>query len=66
MIADETTRPDFAAADLIAQAEHAPGSSVLITWSESTLQAVAAELEKQLATLSAATWPGNRSKRSVR
>ena len=50
VIADETTRPDFAAADLIAQAEHAPGSSVLITWSETTLDAVAAELEKQLAT----------------
>ena len=51
VIADETTRPDFAAADLIAQAEHAPGSSVLITWSEATLHAVAAELEKQLATI---------------
>jgi histidinol dehydrogenase len=50
VIADETTRPDFAAADLIAQAEHAPGSSVLITWSEVTIAAVAAELDKQLAT----------------
>jgi histidinol dehydrogenase len=50
VIADETTRPDFAAADMIAQAEHAPGSSVLITWNESTLTAVAAELENQLAT----------------
>ena len=49
VIADETTRPDFAAADLIAQAEHAPGSSVLITWSEPTLRAVAAELDKQSA-----------------
>ena len=50
VIADETTRADFAAADLIAQAEHAPGSSVLITWSENVIDAVAAELEKQLAT----------------
>lgn len=50
VIADETTRPDFAAADLIAQAEHAPGSSVLITWSEATVRGVAAELQKQLAT----------------
>jgi histidinol dehydrogenase len=50
VLADETTRPDFAAADLIAQAEHAPGSSVLITWSETTLLAVATELEKQLGT----------------
>jgi histidinol dehydrogenase len=52
VLADESTRPDFAAADLIAQAEHAPGSSVLITWCEKLLQAVAAELEKQLSALS--------------
>jgi histidinol dehydrogenase len=50
VLADETTRADFAAADLIAQAEHAPGSSVLITWSEMTLHAVLAELETQLTT----------------
>jgi histidinol dehydrogenase len=49
VLADETTRADFAAADMIAQAEHSPGSSVLITWSEMTLHAVYAELEKQLA-----------------
>jgi histidinol dehydrogenase len=49
VLADKTTRADFAAADLIAQAEHAPGSSVLITWHEPLLQAVAVELEKQLA-----------------
>jgi histidinol dehydrogenase len=49
VLADDTTRPDFAAADLIAQAEHAPGSSVLITWSEATVHAVTAQLEKQLA-----------------
>jgi histidinol dehydrogenase len=52
VIADETTRPDFTAADLIAQAEHAPGSSVLITWSVATLRAVAAELDKQSAATS--------------
>jgi histidinol dehydrogenase len=51
VLADESTRPDFAAADLIAQAEHAPGSSVLITWSDATLHSVAAELEKQLTTI---------------
>lgn len=51
VIADETTRPDFTAADLLAQAEHAPGSSVLITWSEATLEATAAELERQVARL---------------
>lgn len=48
VLADETTRPKFAAADLIAQAEHAPGSSVLITWHEPLLQEITAELEKQL------------------
>ena len=50
VIADETTRADFAAADLIAQAEHSPGSSVLITWNERTVEGVAVELEKQLKT----------------
>jgi len=51
VIADDTTRADFAAADLIAQAEHAPGSSVLITWHEPVVNAVAAELEKQLSAI---------------
>ncbi len=51
VIADETARPDFTAADLIAQAEHAPGASVLITWSERLLKDVMAEIERQLAHL---------------
>ena len=49
VIADETSRPDFVAADLLSQAEHGPDSqSVLITPSENLLQAVARELERQL------------------
>jgi histidinol dehydrogenase len=52
VIADGTTRPDFTAADLLAQAEHAPGASILITWSETALEATAAELERQVAGLS--------------
>jgi histidinol dehydrogenase len=52
VIADGTTRPDFTAADLLAQAEHAPGASILITWSEDTLEATAKELERQVAGLS--------------
>ena len=52
VIADDTTRPDFTAADLIAQAEHAPGASILITWSAKLLEATAAELAKQTAHLS--------------
>jgi histidinol dehydrogenase len=52
VIADGSTRPDFTAADLLAQAEHAPGASILITWSEETLEATARELEKQVVGLS--------------
>jgi histidinol dehydrogenase len=52
VIADDSTRPDFAAADLLAQAEHAPGASIFITWSEATLDATAKELERQVALLS--------------
>src|SRR5688572_15583062 len=52
VIADGSTRPDFAAADLLAQAEHAPGASILVTWSEATLEATACELERQVAGLS--------------
>jgi histidinol dehydrogenase len=52
VIADESTRPDFAAADLLAQAEHAPGASILVTWSEPMYAATAAELTRQVRQLS--------------
>jgi len=52
VIADETTDPAFTAADMLAQAEHSPGASLLITWDESLLDQVAAELTKQLSQLS--------------
>jgi histidinol dehydrogenase len=52
VVADGTTRADFTAADLIAQAEHAPGSAILITWEAGVVSAVHEQLEKQLATLS--------------
>jgi len=48
VIADDSTRVDFTAADLIAQAEHAPGSAVLVTWSERVFRETASELERQL------------------
>ncbi|MEM9826349.1 MAG: histidinol dehydrogenase [Planctomycetota bacterium] len=51
VIADETSRPDFVAADLLAQAEHSPGSAILITWHEPLAQAVEAEIAKQLESL---------------
>jgi len=52
VIADPSTRPDFTAADLLSQAEHAPGASILITWSPEVLEATAAELQRQVAQLS--------------
>jgi histidinol dehydrogenase len=52
VIADETTRPDFAAADMLAQAEHAPGASILVTWNEAVLEATCQELARQVAGLS--------------
>lgn len=52
VIADNTTRADYTAADLLAQAEHAPGASILVTWSEEVLEKTMAELERQVATLS--------------
>jgi histidinol dehydrogenase len=48
VLADETARPDFVAADLISQAEHSPGSGVLITWHEPLIEAVRKELTRQL------------------
>jgi histidinol dehydrogenase len=51
VIADQTARPDFIAADLLAQAEHSPGSAILITWDESLIDSVTDELTKQLALL---------------
>jgi len=49
VIVDDSTRPEFTAMDLIAQAEHAPGASVLIGWNEKVLDAAVAELSRQLA-----------------
>lgn len=51
VIADSTARADFTAADLIAQAEHAPGASILITWSPALVEATAVEIERQTAHL---------------
>ena len=52
VIADATARPRFLAADLISQAEHSPGASILITWEPSLIDRVAAALEDQLGRLS--------------
>jgi histidinol dehydrogenase len=54
VLADGSTRPDFAAADLLAQAEHSPGASILITWDAGLLEATATEVACQVARLSRA------------
>jgi histidinol dehydrogenase len=51
ILADDTGNPAFIAADLIAQAEHDPGSCFLLTSSEKLAAAVSAELAKQAAQL---------------
>lgn len=51
VIADESAPAAYVAADMLAQAEHSPGSSVLITWSESTFDAVRDQLALQLESL---------------
>jgi len=48
VLADHTAKPEFVAADLISQAEHSPGSGVLITWHEPLIAAVQAALDRQL------------------
>lgn len=52
IVADESARADFVAADLLAQAEHGEdASSLLLTTSEILAAAVSLEIEKQKATL---------------
>ena len=48
VIADKTARAEFVAADLLAQAEHSPGSAILITWEEELIVEVEQELKSQL------------------
>ncbi len=52
VIADDSANPEFAAADLLSQAEHdILSSAILVTDSEAVAAAVAAALEKQLTAL---------------
>ena len=48
VLADESANAEFVASDLISQAEHSPGSGVLITWHEPLIAAVQAAVVKQL------------------
>jgi histidinol dehydrogenase len=52
LIADETADPRYVASDLISQAEHSPGASILLTWHAPLVDQVARVLEEQLARLS--------------
>jgi len=60
IIADSSARPEFVAADMLAQAEHNPGSSVLLTDDPAMVAKVRAALDEQIAQLStgaaAARW----------
>jgi histidinol dehydrogenase len=52
VIADGSANPRYLAADLISQAEHSPGASILVTWEKALLDQIAIALEDQLAHLS--------------
>lgn len=54
IVADDSANPAWVAADLLAQAEHDPGSAVLVTPSAPLAQAVAAQVEVQLSALTRA------------
>ena len=49
LLADETAQADYVASDLISQAEHSPGSGVLITWFPPLIERVKKSLAEQLA-----------------
>jgi histidinol dehydrogenase len=51
LLADATANAAYVASDLISQAEHSPGSGVLITWHAPLIAAVRQELETQCARL---------------
>jgi len=51
IVADHTAEPAWVAADLLAQAEHAPGSAVLVTPSAALAEKVAAQIEQQIVRL---------------
>jgi histidinol dehydrogenase len=52
VLADAAAPPAYIAADMLAQAEHSPGASILVTWHVPQLDAVESALNEQLARLS--------------
>jgi histidinol dehydrogenase len=51
IVADDAGSPECIAADMLAQAEHSPGSAILLTASRPLADAVAAALERRVADL---------------
>ncbi len=51
ILANDQANPAWVAADMLSQAEHAPGSAVVFTDSDSLAQSVLEELKKQVVTL---------------
>lgn len=51
VLADHTTNPSFAASDVLAQAEHSPGASIVVSWDAEVLDKIEASVIKQLASL---------------
>ena len=51
IVADDQARPEFIASDMLAQAEHSPGSAILLTASRPLADAVAVALAEQLTVL---------------
>jgi len=52
ILADDSANPEYVAADMLAQAEHAPGASLLVAWHEPLMDQVAAALNRQAKELS--------------
>lgn len=52
VIADWTADPRYLAADLISQAEHSPGASILVAWEPELIDRVVEALEQRLSRLS--------------
>jgi len=48
VIVDQSTNPLYTAYDMLAQAEHSPGASILIGWNEAVLDAAVQAMEEQI------------------
>ena len=51
LLADDSANPAYVASDLISQAEHSPGSGVLITWHAPLIDGVRQQIDEQCARL---------------